>query len=84
MQPGSFTPSVGARTRYGILSNPWDAKNYYHFMKITGLTDQYAWNGERRFIAEPSSIPLSGQNDYSMTLNKQGNDQDPVNHMPKP
>ena len=82
MQPGSFTPSVGARTRYGILSNPWDAKTYYHFMKITGLTDQYAWNGERRFIAEPSSIPLSGQNDYSMTLNKQEKDQRPGNLMP--
>ena len=41
MQPGSFTPSVGARTRYGILSNPWDAKNFYHFMRVKLSGDVY-------------------------------------------
>ena len=61
MQPGSFTPSVGARTRYGIMSNPWDAKNFYHFMKITGTYDTYEWNSSRHFIAEPSKINLSGK-----------------------
>ena len=59
MQPGSFTPSVGARTRYGIMSNPWDAKNFYHFMKITDIDGQYAWNGQRHFIATPSRINLT-------------------------
>ena len=70
MQPGSFTPSVGARTRYGIMSNPWDAKNYYCFMKVTGLTDTYQWNGDRRFIAEPSKVPLESQkdNNYAKTV----------------
>ena len=71
MQPGSFTPSVGARTRYGIMSNPWDAKNYYHFMKIAGLTETYNWNGQRSFIARPSALPLEGQNDYSRTIPQQ-------------
>jgi hypothetical protein len=73
MQPGSFTPSVGARTRYGLMSNPWDAKNYYHFMKVTGLTDTYVWNGNRQFITTPSTIPLKTQagNVYAQTVNNQ-------------
>ena len=38
VQPGTFTPSVGARTRYGLMSSPWDARNFYHFMKVTGVS----------------------------------------------
>ncbi len=71
MQPGSFTPSVGARTRYGIMSNPWDAKNYYHFMKVTGLTTSYTWNGQRQFIADPSNIQLQPANEYNKTVPEQ-------------
>ena len=43
IQPGSFTPSIGARTRYGIMSSPWDAKNYYTFMKITDMNETYTF-----------------------------------------
>lgn len=60
MQPGSFTPSVGCRTRYGLMANPWDAKNFYAFMKISDLgsgANTYNWQSERRFIAEPSKLP---------------------------
>lgn len=57
MQPGTFTPSIGARTRYGVMSNPWDARNYYHFMKITTYTaDGYTWDSGRHFIAKPSNL----------------------------
>lgn len=60
LQPGSFTPSVGARTRYGVMSNPWDAKNFYHFMKVdTCNADGYTWNSQRHFIAQPSKIQLN-------------------------
>ena len=58
MQPGTFTYSIGARTRYGVMSNPWDAKNYYHFMKIGALDAEYAWGDKRHFIATPSKIRL--------------------------
>ena len=58
MQPGTFTYSIGARTRYGVMSNPWDAKNYYHFMKIGALDKGYVWGGDRHFIATPSKIRL--------------------------
>ena len=54
LQPGSFTPSVGARTRYGVMSNPWDARNYYAFMKINlkaGWETGYAWEDRRMFIS---------------------------------
>lgn len=63
LQPGTFTPSVGARTRYGIMSNPWDARNYYHFMKIdlaSGWNTGYSWGDKRMFIAEPSALKLKG------------------------
>ena len=60
LQPGSFTPSVGCRTRYGVMSNPFDAKAYYHFIRISDLTGEYTWNdGKRHFIAQPSAVPLA-------------------------
>lgn len=61
LQPGSFTPSIGARTRYGLMANPWDARNFYHFMKIADLTNSegYTWGGQRQFIAQPSPINLT-------------------------
>ena len=59
MQPGSFTPSVGCRTRYGLMANPWDAKNYYTFMRITGVGTEgtYNWDTQRQFIAKTSPLP---------------------------
>ena len=68
LQPGSFTPSVGARTRYGVMSNPWDAKNFYHFMKISGTYSPYTWTTDRTFIAEPSKINLDKNNQFTKTV----------------
>ena len=57
IQPGSFTPSVGARTRYGLMSSPWDAKNYYTFMKITDMNGGYKFSdSDRQFLAPTSPI----------------------------
>lgn len=56
-QPDSFSFSIGARTRYGIMDNPWDAKNYYHFMKVDTMTTPYTWDASRQFIAVPSTLP---------------------------
>lgn len=67
LQPGSFTPSVGARTRYGIMSNPWDAKNFYHFMKVTDTYSEYNWGGQRHFIAKPSDIQLTPKSEFNKT-----------------
>lgn len=59
LQPGSFTPSIGARTRYGLMANPWDARNFYHFMKIDNISGGYEWGGPRQFIAKPSPVNLT-------------------------
>lgn len=59
MQPGTFTPSIGCRTRYGLMANPWDARNFYHFMKISDVATGYTWNGERQFIAKTSDVVLT-------------------------
>lgn len=56
IQPGSFTPSIGCRTRYGIMSSPWDSKNYYTFMKITDMTNEYSFTSARQFLAPTSPI----------------------------
>lgn len=50
--PDTMTPVIGARTRYGIMNNPWDASRYYHFISINGLDKQFDhWNGKVNFIA---------------------------------
>lgn len=60
-RPDTFTPAVGARTRYGIMSSPWDARRYYHFIKVQNLYSQtpYSFNGDRYFVAKegPSELP---------------------------
>lgn len=56
VQPGTFTPSIGARTRYGLLDSPWESKNFYAFIKISDLTTPYTWGDDRQFIAEPSKV----------------------------
>ena len=68
MQPGSFTPSIGARTRYGLMSNPWDAKNFYHFMKIETISDGYEFNAGRHFITPPSPVVLDPTNKANQTV----------------
>ena len=52
MRPDTFTPVIGCRTRYGLMDNPWDARLFYHFIKIAGLnaSDTYTWNTARTFI----------------------------------
>lgn len=60
IQPGTFTPSVGARTRYGIMSSPWDAKNYYTFIKVTGMNEPYQWNETTRNFLSPLAQRTNG------------------------
>lgn len=46
----TFTPQIGCRTRYGLMDSPWDARLYYHFIKIEGLGNTYTWGGDRKFL----------------------------------
>lgn len=68
MQPDTFTYSIGARTRYGIMNNPFEAKNYYHFMKVEKLDNPYEWNTTRNFISTPSKLTLNGWNGGSPVM----------------
>ena len=60
IQPGTFTPSIGCRTRYGIMSSPWDAKNYYTFIKVTGMNAHYSWNDSDRTFLSPLAQRTNG------------------------
>lgn len=60
MQPGTFTPSIGCRTRYGLMANPWDARNYYHFVKVDKVTTPYTWDTSRQFVAPVTAVRLPG------------------------
>ena len=56
INPDTLTQVVGARTRYGVMNSVWDAKNYYHFVTIKGLSKGYEFNQSRKFIQEPSKV----------------------------
>ena len=56
IDPDTLTPRIGARTRYGIMNSVWDAKNYYHYIVIDGLTAPYKWASERQFIQPYSKV----------------------------
>lgn len=39
------------------MNNPWDAKNYYAFMKIEDMSEEYTWNDSKRvFVGKTSDI----------------------------
>ena len=38
IDPNTFSPRIGARTRYGILSHLFGSGNFYHFIMVSGLT----------------------------------------------
>lgn len=44
-----FSPRMGLRTRYGVLNNLFGAANFYHLMKIDGLTGTGVADGGRVF-----------------------------------
>ena len=68
LQPRSFTMSVGARTRYGLMANPFDASQYYAFIKVENCTSEYTWNGARHFVGETSPIQLKKWNGGSPVM----------------
>lgn len=37
VDPHTFSPILGARTRYGVLDNVWGSGNYYYFMALKNL-----------------------------------------------
>jgi hypothetical protein len=48
-----FTPAIMCRTRYGVVDSPWEAGNYYHFVRIDNLmaSSYQLATGDRHFLA---------------------------------
>lgn len=50
VDPTTFSPILGARTRYGVLDNVWGSENYYYFIGLEGLADTVPGiNAEKKF-----------------------------------
>ena len=54
VDPHTFSPILGARTRYGVLDNIWGSGNYYYFMKLENL------NGDVPGIHETKKFTFFG------------------------
>lgn len=63
IKPENGLTVIGARTRYGLVDNPYDAENYYSLIKFTGFDKGYTLgDGERTFfgdVKEDSSMTFS-------------------------
>lgn len=65
VDPWTFNNRIGVRTRYGVLNNPFDAKNFYRLIKVDlaskykgiGQGDKYFFGSEHAAdIAESVSV----------------------------
>lgn len=65
IKPENGLSVIGARTRYGLVDNPYDAKNYYSLIKFTGFDSTYTGvTAERTFfgeVKEDSSMSFSAR-----------------------
>ena len=53
IKPENGLNVIGARTRYGLVDNPFDAENFYSLIKFTGFDTGYTLgNGTRTFFGD--------------------------------
>ena len=53
IKPENGLSVIGARTRYGLVDNPYDAENFYSLIKFTGFDAQYnLGHGMRTFFGD--------------------------------
>ena len=53
IKPENGLSVIGARTRYGLVDNPYDAENFYSLIKFTGFDAQYSLgDGKRTFFGD--------------------------------
>ena len=56
IKPENGLSVIGARTRYGLVDNPFDAKHFYRLIKFTGFETGYSLgNDERTFFGAVSA-----------------------------
>ena len=61
IKPENGLSVVGARTRYGLVDNPFDARNFYSLIKFTGFDSGYSFcQTERTFFGDAMApVPSS-------------------------
>ena len=53
IKPENGLSVIGARTRYGLVDNPFDAKHFYRLIKFTGFDSTYhLGDGDRTFFGD--------------------------------
>jgi hypothetical protein len=53
IKPENGLSVIGARTRYGLVDNPYDAENFYSLIKFTGFDQGYSLgNSNRTFFGD--------------------------------
>lgn len=63
VKPENGLNVIGARTRYGLVDNPFDAQNYYQLIKFTGFDARYSLgDSDRTFFGDPGVDGYSDQN----------------------
>ena len=68
IKPENGLSVIGARTRYGLVDNPYDAENYYSLIKFMGFDKGYTLgNGERTFFGDvkAESAPADSTGAYA-------------------
>lgn len=62
IKPENGLSVVGARTRYGLVDNPFDARNFYSLIKFTGFDQEFLFNGERTFFGDAVGTDSTNHN----------------------
>ena len=68
IKPENGLSVIGARTRYGLVDNPYDAENYYSLIKFMGFDKGYTLgDGQRTFFGDVAaeSAPADGSGAYA-------------------
>lgn len=50
IRPDTGISVIGARTRYGLVDNPFDAANFYSLIKFTGFNTKYSLTAADRYF----------------------------------
>ena len=66
IKPENGLSVIGARTRYGLVDNPFDADNYYSLIKFTGFDKGYTLgHTERTFFGTVEGTEVSDSTNFN-------------------
>ena len=66
IKPENGLSVIGARTRYGLVDNPFDADNYYSLIKFTGFDKGYTLGtSQRTFFGTVEAADVSDSTNFN-------------------